>query len=205
MTSDNNDYVQIGKTDYIKKYRNNGKYYKIDSDATEAECNNTATATKYPIGKSYFDNFDNDDSDTLIPSGNEWTIEATTYKEGSNDCDALLYWMKPTVSTSSYTTGTPAVKYNFIDPSVVNTITTTTDYFIGSVKSSTKTVTKTKVLWRTKKIGGYVADYQIRDIDNDGQNEIVLALVLSVGPTLKTNSCIVAYKLPSPSTDRGRE
>jgi TolB-like protein len=60
-------------------------------------------------------------------------------------------------------------------------------------------------VWRTKKIGGYVADYQIRDIDNDGQNEIVLALVLSVGPTLKTNSCIVAYKLPSPSTDRGRE
>jgi hypothetical protein len=60
-------------------------------------------------------------------------------------------------------------------------------------------------VWRTKKISGYVADYQIRDIDNDGQNEIVLALVLSVGPTLKTNSCIVAYKLPSPSTDRGRE
>ena len=51
--------------------------------------------------------------------------------------------MKPTVSTSSYTTGTPAVTYNFIDPSVVNTITTTTDYFIGSVKSTTKTVTKT--------------------------------------------------------------
>ena len=60
-------------------------------------------------------------------------------------------------------------------------------------------------VWRTKKISGYVADYQIRDIDNDGQNEIVLALVLSVGPTIKTNSCIVAYKLPSPSTDRGRE
>ena len=140
VTSDNNDYVRIGKTDYIKTYGNNGKYYKIDSDATEAECNNTATATKYPIGKSYFDN---DDSDKLIPSGNEWTIEATTYKEGSNDCDALLYWMKPTVSTSSYTTGTPAVTYNFIDPSVVNTITTTTDYFIGSVKSTTKTVTKT--------------------------------------------------------------
>ena len=54
-------------------------------------------------------------------------------------------------------------------------------------------------VWRTKKISGYVADYQIRDIDNDGQDEIVLALVLSVGPTLKTNSCIVAYKLNSPS------
>jgi len=54
-------------------------------------------------------------------------------------------------------------------------------------------------VWRTKKISGYVADYQIRDIDNDGQDEIVLALVLSVGPTIKTNSCLVAYKLaPQP-------
>ena len=54
-------------------------------------------------------------------------------------------------------------------------------------------------VWRTKKISGYVADYQIRDIDNDGQDEIVLALVLSVGPTIKTNSCLVAYKLNTPS------
>ena len=54
-------------------------------------------------------------------------------------------------------------------------------------------------VWRTKKISGYVADYQIRDIDNDGQDEIVMALVLSVGPTIKTNSCIVAYKLNTPS------
>ncbi|MEI7671688.1 MAG: FG-GAP-like repeat-containing protein [Deltaproteobacteria bacterium] len=35
--------------------------------------------------------------------------------------------------------------------------------------------------WRTKKISGYVADYQFKDIDNDGENEVVLALVLSVG------------------------
>ena len=54
-------------------------------------------------------------------------------------------------------------------------------------------------VWRTKKISGYVADYQIRDINNDGQDEIVLALVLSVGPTIKTNSCIVAYKLNTSS------
>ena len=54
-------------------------------------------------------------------------------------------------------------------------------------------------VWRTRKINGYVADYQIRDIDNDGQDEIVLALVLSVGPTLKTNSCLVSYKLNPPS------
>ncbi len=35
--------------------------------------------------------------------------------------------------------------------------------------------------WRTKKISGYVADYQFKDIDNDGENEVVLALVLSTG------------------------
>ncbi|HTZ39414.1 MAG TPA: FG-GAP-like repeat-containing protein [Syntrophales bacterium] len=50
-------------------------------------------------------------------------------------------------------------------------------------------------LWRSRRINGYTADFQIKDIDNDGQDEIVLALVLTVGPTLRTNSCIVAYKL----------
>ena len=49
--------------------------------------------------------------------------------------------------------------------------------------------------WRTKKISGYVADYQFKDIDNDGENEVVLALVLSVGGSLKGRSVIVAYKL----------
>ena len=49
--------------------------------------------------------------------------------------------------------------------------------------------------WRTKKINGYVADYQFKDIDNDGQNEVVLALVLSVGASLQEKSVVVAYKL----------
>ncbi len=49
--------------------------------------------------------------------------------------------------------------------------------------------------WRTKKISGYVADYQFKDIDNDGENEVVLALVLSVGGSIKGRSVIVAYTL----------
>ena len=49
--------------------------------------------------------------------------------------------------------------------------------------------------WRTAKINGYVADYQFKDIDNDGQNEVVIALVLSVGVTLQEKSVIVAYKI----------
>jgi len=52
--------------------------------------------------------------------------------------------------------------------------------------------------WKTRKINGYVADYQVKDIDNDGQDEIVMALVLSVGATLKTNSAVVSYKLLAP-------
>ena len=49
--------------------------------------------------------------------------------------------------------------------------------------------------WRTKKINGYVADYCIKDIDNDGKPEIVLALVQSVGVALRDKSVIVVYKL----------
>lgn len=49
--------------------------------------------------------------------------------------------------------------------------------------------------WRTKKINGYVADYAIKDIDNDGKPEIVLSLVLSVGASAKDRSVIVVYKL----------
>ncbi|MCX5825668.1 MAG: FG-GAP-like repeat-containing protein [Deltaproteobacteria bacterium] len=49
--------------------------------------------------------------------------------------------------------------------------------------------------WRTKKISGYVADYQFKDIDNDGENEIVLALVLSVGGSIRDRSVIVTYSL----------
>jgi TolB-like protein len=49
--------------------------------------------------------------------------------------------------------------------------------------------------WRTKKINGYVSDYQFKDIDNDGENEVVLSLVVSVGGSLRGRSMIVAYKL----------
>jgi len=51
--------------------------------------------------------------------------------------------------------------------------------------------------WRTKKISGYVADYQFKDIDNDGENEVGLALVLSVGGSIKDRSVIVTYSLKS--------
>lgn len=52
--------------------------------------------------------------------------------------------------------------------------------------------------WRTKKINGYVADYAMKDIDNDGKQEIVLAVVQSVGVSLSNRSVIVIYKLDTP-------
>ncbi|HOJ52256.1 MAG TPA: hypothetical protein PLT64_07375 [Syntrophales bacterium] len=49
--------------------------------------------------------------------------------------------------------------------------------------------------WRTKKLSGYAADYQIKDIDNDGEDEIVIALVASSASLVAQNSVIVSYKL----------
>jgi TolB-like protein len=78
---------------------------------------------------------------------------------------------------------------------------------LGRVFKNTKSFTASEIYnlewdglglaenWRTKKINGYVADFQFKDIDNDGQNEIVLALVLSVGISFQEKSVIVAYKL----------
>ena len=52
--------------------------------------------------------------------------------------------------------------------------------------------------WRTKKINGYVADYAIKDVDNDGKPELVLALVQSVGASLSDRSVVVIYKMEQP-------
>jgi len=49
--------------------------------------------------------------------------------------------------------------------------------------------------WKTKKIQGYIADYQIKDIDNDGKPEVVLALVTSMEISMNPKSVIVAYTL----------
>jgi hypothetical protein len=49
--------------------------------------------------------------------------------------------------------------------------------------------------WRTKKIQGYAADYQIKDIDNDGKPEMVMALVTSSYLAWKPVSVVVAYTM----------
>ena len=49
--------------------------------------------------------------------------------------------------------------------------------------------------WKTRKINGYIADYQFKDVDNDGQKEIVLAIVMSGGSFATNTSVIVVYKV----------
>ncbi|MBI3398306.1 MAG: VCBS repeat-containing protein [Deltaproteobacteria bacterium] len=46
--------------------------------------------------------------------------------------------------------------------------------------------------WKTKKIEGYIADYAVADIDNDGQKELVIVIVMEGGIG---KSYIMAYKM----------
>ena len=50
--------------------------------------------------------------------------------------------------------------------------------------------------WRTKRLDGYVADYEIGDIDNDGGKDLVIVLVTDIGLINKNaKSTILSYKL----------
>jgi TolB-like protein len=49
--------------------------------------------------------------------------------------------------------------------------------------------------WRTREIPGYIADYQVKDFDNDGDRELVVAIV-SQSKTLKqSDSRVLFYEL----------
>lgn len=49
--------------------------------------------------------------------------------------------------------------------------------------------------WRTRKINGYVADYQIKDLNNDGKDEIVMIVVRGQTTGFRGNSVLVSYDL----------
>jgi TolB-like protein len=50
--------------------------------------------------------------------------------------------------------------------------------------------------WTSPQLAGYISDYQIKDVENDGEEELVVALVLPTeGFTGKPNSVILFYKL----------
>ncbi|MCF8054677.1 MAG: VCBS repeat-containing protein [Deltaproteobacteria bacterium] len=49
-------------------------------------------------------------------------------------------------------------------------------------------------LWRTRGIGGYVADFSFKDADNDGEKDLVLAIIKSAGSGMGEVSVIAIYK-----------
>ena len=50
--------------------------------------------------------------------------------------------------------------------------------------------------WKTKEIEGYISDFQIKDVDNDGEEELVVAVIDLGGiTTRKGTSKILFYKL----------
>ncbi len=53
------------------------------------------------------------------------------------------------------------------------------------------------VLWTTRKLSGYFSDFGVGDFDNDGQDELVAALVIDTGSVVmtKAKSVLIAYEL----------
>jgi TolB-like protein len=53
------------------------------------------------------------------------------------------------------------------------------------------------VFWTTRKLSGYFSDFGVGDFDNDGQDELVAALVINTGSVVLTEpkSAIIAYEL----------
>jgi hypothetical protein len=49
--------------------------------------------------------------------------------------------------------------------------------------------------WRTKEIPGYIADYQVKDFDNDGEVELVVAMVSPFKALKRSNSHILFFEL----------
>jgi len=62
--------------------------------------------------------------------------------------------------------------------------------------------------WKTREISGYIQDFNIGDFDNDGQDELVAALVIREGrATLisEAKSTIIGYELTGPQQSESKE
>jgi len=61
-------------------------------------------------------------------------------------------------------------------------------------------------LWTTRRVSGYVSDYGLADFDNDGALELVAAVVISRGHSLKeAKSAVIAYEVDPSVWGAGRE
>jgi hypothetical protein len=49
--------------------------------------------------------------------------------------------------------------------------------------------------WRTREIPGYIADYQVKDFDNDGDRELVVAIVSQSKALKRPDSRVLFYEL----------
>jgi hypothetical protein len=49
--------------------------------------------------------------------------------------------------------------------------------------------------WKTHEIAGYLSDYQIRDVDNDGEEDLIVAVVNPGGTFDRGYTSIIFYKL----------
>ncbi len=62
--------------------------------------------------------------------------------------------------------------------------------------------------WKTRTMSGYIQDFNVGDYDNDGQDELIAALVLNEGKTVligEPKSTIIAYELSSPQKSESQE
>jgi hypothetical protein len=58
--------------------------------------------------------------------------------------------------------------------------------------------------WKSRQMSGYIPDFTVGDFDNDGQDELVAALVIKAGQVVlftEPKSTMIAYELSSPKND----
>ena len=63
-------------------------------------------------------------------------------------------------------------------------------------------------IWKTRTMKGYIQDYTVGDFDNDGNDELVAALVIKEGRVVvlsEAKSTIIAYDLVRPAKPESRE
>jgi hypothetical protein len=55
-------------------------------------------------------------------------------------------------------------------------------------------------VWKTRTISGYIQDFIVGDFDNDGQDELIAALIIKEGRVVLTEpkTTIIGYELTSP-------
>jgi hypothetical protein len=59
--------------------------------------------------------------------------------------------------------------------------------------------------WQTRKLSGFISDFAIGDFDNDGQDELIAAVILKEGRVIlitEPKSTIVAYELSMPEKEK---